>query len=352
MPPELYAQYILSPRISNEMIVPFRQAFATFFSEEEARQFHDNPSLLVDWTRQSISINNEANPQRIPISPSGVLKAMVADQHSRDIFFVAMARSLGIPAQIHPVTGKVQYFDKKWIDVDFEADEHVNNAVGYLDIQYEPLAGVTDPKYYTHFSIKKFDGNSFKLLAYDAKDPGIDDGMMLSTFDHPTPLDPGYYILTSGTRLDDGTALTHSEFFTIKAGETTKVNLILRNPKQKLQVIGNFDAGDLVKDVEGYYILGLLDQGSEPTTHALQDIAAFQKEFDERGIPIIYLYDNQEEFEKIRLELVNSLQLNKTNLPIFIIANANGEVVFVKQGYTIGLGEQLYQSLRATSFSV
>ncbi len=164
---------------------------------------------------------------------------------------------------------------------------------------------------------------------------------MLSTFDHPTPLDPGYYILTSGTRLDDGTALTHSEFFTIKAGETTKVNLILRNPKQKLQVIGNFDAGDLVKDVEGYYILGLLDQGSEPTTHALQDIAAFQKEFDERGIPIIYLYDNQEEFEKIRLELVNSLQLNKTNLPIFIIANANGEVVFVKQGYTIGLGEQM-----------
>ena len=341
MPPELYAQYILSPRISNEMIVPFRQAFATFFSEEEARQFHDNPSLLVDWTRQSISINNEANPQRIPISPSGVLKAMVADQHSRDIFFVAMARSLGIPAQIHPVTGKVQYFDKKWIDVDFEADEHVNNAVGYLDIQYEPLAGVTDPKYYTHFSIKKFDGNSFKLLAYDAKDPGIDDGMMLSTFDHPTPLDPGYYILTSGTRLDDGTALTHSEFFTIKAGETTKVNLILRNPKQKLQVIGNFDAGDLVKDVEGFYILGLLDQGSEPTTHALQDIAAFQKEFDERGIPIIYLYDNQEEFEKIRLELVNSFQLNKTNLPIFIIANANGEVVFVKQGYTIGLGEQM-----------
>ena len=84
-----------------------------------------------------------------------------------------------------------------------------------------------------------------------------------------------------------------------------------------------------------------MDQGSEPTTHALQDIAAFQKEFDEQGIPIIYLYDNQEEFEKIRLELVNSLQLNKTNLPIFIIANANGEVVFVKQGYTIGLGEQM-----------
>lgn len=345
MPLELYAQYILSPRISNEMIVPFRQAFATFFSEEEARQFHDNPSLLVDWTKQSISINNEANPQRIPISPSGVLKAMVADNHSRDIFFVAMARSLGIPAQIHPVTGKVQYFDKKWIDVAFESEQPAMAETGYLDIQYEPKATIADPKYYTHFSIKKFNGNSFKLLAYDAKDPGIDDGMMLSTFDHPTPLDPGYYILTSGTRLDIGTALTHSEFFTIKAGEITKVNLVLRNHKQELQVIGSFDAGELVKDVEGYYILGLLDQGSEPTTHALLDIEAFHEDFEKSGIPMFLINDSQAEFETYRMGLVESLGLTKDILPIFIIANVHGEVVFVKQGYTIGLGEQLLKQM-------
>ena len=347
MPPELYAQYILSPRISNEMIEPFRQAFATFFSEEEARQFHDNPSLLVDWTRQSISINNEANPQRIPISPSGVLKAMVADQHSRDIFFVAIARSLGIPAQIHPVTGKVQYFDKKWIDVAFESEQPAIAETGYLDLQYEPIANVADPKYYTHFSIKKLNGNSFKLLAYDAKDPGIDDGMTLSTFDHPTPLDPGYYILTSGTRLDNGTALTHSEFFTIKAGETNKVNLILRDHQQKLQVIGNFDGGDLVKDVDGYYILGLLDQGSEPTTHALLDIESFREDFEKSGVPMFLINDSQAVFETYRTGLVENLKLNKTNLPIFIIANVNGEVVFVKQGYTIGLGEQLLKLMAA-----
>ena len=345
------AIHVISPRISNEMIVPWRKAFSTLFSEEEAQQFHDNPAQLVEWTRQTISINNEANPQRIPISPSGVLKAMVADRHSRDIFFVAMARCLGIPAQINPVTGKVQYviaseakqstLDNNWIDVDFEAEQPAIAKTGYLDLQYEPIAAVGDPKYYTHFSIKKFDGNSFKLLAYDAKDPGIDDGLTLSTFDHPTPLDEGYYILTSGTRLNDGTALTHSEFFTIKAGETTKVKLVLREQQNELQVIGHFEAGDLIQGVEGYYILGLLDQGSEPTTHALQDIATFQKEFDERDIPIIYFNDNQQGFDGYRQSLVDSLQLDKTMLPIFIIGNTNSEVYFVKQGYTIGLGEQL-----------
>ena len=341
MPSDLYAQYILSPRICNEMIVPFRQAFVTLFSDEEDQQYHDNPNLLVEWTKQTISINNEANPQRIPISPSGVLKAMVADQHSRDIFFVAMARSLGIPAQIHPVTGKVQYFDKEWIDVDFEAEQPAIAKTGYLDLQYESIAAVSDPKYYTHFSIKKYDGNNFKLLAYDAKDPGIDDGLTLSTFDHPTPLDEGYYILTSGTRLDDGTALTHSEFFTIKAGETTKVKLVLRERQNKLQVIGHFDGCDLIQGVKGYYVLGLLDQGSEPTTHALQDIEAFREDIEKSDIPMFLVDDSQVEFAGYRATLVENLKLNKDILPIFIIANVNGEVVFVKQGYTIGLGEQL-----------
>ena len=373
MPPEHYAQYILSPRISNEMIAPWRALLIETISENDRRTYHDNPTLLVDWVKQSITVNDELNPQRIPISPLGVLKACKADRHSRDIFFVAVARSLGIAAQIHPVTGKVQYFDKEWIDVDFEASEPNNTKTGYLDLRYEkPVAGIADPKYYTHFSIKKFDGNSFKLLAYDAQDPGIDDGMLLSSFEHPLPLDAGYYILTSGTRLEDGTALTHSEFFTINAGETTKVNLVMRRPKTNVEVIGRLSTRP--EFVEGSYILGYLDQGSEPTTHAMQDIATFRKDFEESGIPMFFAFANDDEYEKFLLkefkelpdnitpyidedgmlwkDLVESLSINEKTLPVFVIVNEQNEVVFFKQGYTIGLGEQLYQSLRAISLSV
>jgi hypothetical protein len=259
--------------------------------------------------------------------------------------------------------------------VDFEAAEPASAAVGYLDIQYYPTASVADPKYYTHFSIKKFDGNSFRLLAYDAKDPGIDDGMMLSTFDHPTPLDEGYYILTAGTRLDDGTALTHSEFFSIKAGETTSVNLVLRQPDDELHVIGSFYADSKFTDPEtgeisnpkqlikdSYFILGLLDQGSEPTTHAMQDIAAFKSDFEASNLPMIFVFSSKEDYDKFKLksfsglpdgliyglddgairdDLMQCLRLGNDSRPIFIIANANSEVVFMKQGYTIGLGEQL-----------
>ena len=199
--------------------------------------------------------------------------------------------------------------------------------------------------------------------------------MTLSTFDHPTPLDEGYYILTTGTRLEDGTALTHSEFFEIRAGETTKINLVLRQPDDEVHVIGSFYADSKFIDIENeeecnpkqfirdsYFILGLLDQGSEPTTHAMQDIAAFRKDFEASNLPMIFVFCSKEDYDKFKLksfselpegiiygidegtirdEIMEGLHLNTDSRPIFIIGNANSEVVFVKQGYTIGLGEQL-----------
>ena len=367
MPPDLYGQYILSPRISNEMIVPWRKTLYGFFPEDERQRYHDDPALLVNWVKENIQVDDACNPQRIPISPIGVLKARKADRHSRDIFFVATARSLGIAAQINPVNGNVQYFEnKQWAKVDFEAEEPTSSAIGYLNLQYDTIAAVADPKYYTHFSIKKFDGNSFRLLAYDAKDPGIDDGMSLSSFKCPTPLDEGHYILTTGTRLKDGTALTHSEFFTIQAGKTTKVNLVLRKFKNNIEIIGKLNnKPDFIED-EGYFIIGILDQGSEPTTHAMQDIAAYRKEFEELDIPMFFVFNNDNEYEKFLLkefselpsninhcvddgelmkDLVECLNLDKQTLPVFIIINDKNEVVFLKQGYTIGLGEQLLKTL-------
>lgn len=370
-----FAQYILNPRVSNEMITPYRGTLSQYFNETEKQEFKANPDKLVNWVKQNINIKNELNVRQIPMFPTGVLKAKAADSHSRDIFFVAMARSLDIAAQIDPVTGQVQYYDTQWHNVNFEAAESAASAKGFLNINYSISNGIQDPKYYTHFSIKKFNGNSFDLLAYDAKDPGIDDGMTLSSFDHPTPLDAGFYILTSGTRLSDGSVLQHSEFFTIKEGETTDINLILREPDQGVSIIGNFNAENRFDNAESnenqsvlqvagrnFYVLGILDQGSEPTTHAMQDISAFKKEFEDCGLQMLFMFNNKEDFGKFKLknfnelpsnitygindrqmqdEIISNLHLSNANLPIFIIANSNNEVVFVSQGYTIGLGEQM-----------
>ena len=377
MPPDLYAPYILNPRISNEMLVPWRKTLTESLPEKLRQSFHDNPALLVDYVRDNILLNDDLNPQRIPISPLGVLKQMKADRHSRDIFFVAMARSLGIAARINAVNGNVEYDQKgQWVKVDFETSEPKTNSTGYLDLCYHPNGFTPDPKYYTHFSIKRFDGQHFKLLAYDAQDPGIDDGMTLSSFEHPTPLEPGYYILTGGTRLSDGTALTHSQFFTIEAGKTSVVELVLRQPENTVEVLGTLDTDlpytDLTNGdkkqlgkLERPLVLALLDKGSEPTTHAMQDIGTFANEFDQNSLDLLFLFPNENEYQQflsknfntlpkrirygileplIAKKVINNFNLTENQTPIFFLLNANKEVVFLKQGYTIGMGEQLLKT--------
>ena len=373
---EIYNAYILNPRVSNEMIKPYKKELSNYFNAEQAEKFRNNPQELVEWIVENITTNDNI---RIMMLPTSVIKSMVTDYRSRGIFFVSMARSLGIASRIDPVTGKVQYIkDNNWIDVNFEEEvvEAVPTRQGTLMAKYVPSGALTDLRYYTHFSIKKFNGKRFELLAYDAKDPGMDFGEQYSTlFENGLALDPGYYVLTTGTRLSDGSVLARTTFFNIESDKTTNVDLIMREPEKGLRIIGNFNSENVYVPVgeteaksllattgRGFYVLGLLDGGSEPTTHDMLDIAAVKDQLDKWGRSFVFLFQNEEHkknFEKKNFqglpenltfgiedgtmlkEIVANMRLQSDNLPIFIVANTQNEIVFISQGYTIGLGEQL-----------
>ena len=373
---DIYNAYILNPRVSNEMIRPYKKELSNYFNKEQSEKFRNNPQELVEWIVNNITTNDNI---RIMMLPTSVVKSMVTDYRSRGIFFVSMARSLGIASRIDPVTGKVQYIkDNNWIDVNFEEEvvEAVPTRQGILMAKYVPSGALTDLRYYTHFSIKKFNGKRFELLAYDAKDPGMDFGEQYSTlFENGLALDPGYYVLTTGTRLSDGSVLARTTFFNIESDKTTHVDLVMREPEKGLRIIGNFNSENVYVPVgeteaksllattgRGFYVLGLLDGGSEPTTHDMLDIAAVKDQLDKWGRSFVFLFQNEEHkknFEKKNFqglpenhtfgiedgtmlnEIVANMRLQSNSLPIFIVANTQNEIVFISQGYTIGLGEQL-----------
>lgn len=368
--------YICGPRVSNEMLVPYRKTLSSFFDTTQAQSFKEHPQLLVDWVKDYVKVNDELNPQRNPISPIGVLKARAADRHSRDIFFVAMARSLGIASQVNPVNGNVQYLNNnEWSNAIFEAASSEQTSTGYLVLHYQPTEALPDPKYYSHFTIKKYNGQTFQLLAYDAQDPGIDDGMKLSTFGQ-TALEPGYYILTNGTRLTNGNVLANSQFFIIEPDKTTDMELFFRTPENTTKVIGKMESALRFTNLEqqsqelgtmghNAYLLAFLDQGSEPTTHAMQDLIAFAEQFNRLDIPIYFLFDKKEDYERYLLKsfsplpnnviygfhdramkekVINNLKIKGSSLPIFVIVNANNEAIFTSEGYTIGLASQLLKT--------
>ena len=377
----------LAQRVEYEMITsPFKCELQDAFDAATTAQFKADPSKLVAWVRDNIAIHPEENALHIAQTPMGVWRSRVADGRGRDIFFVDLARSLDIESRMDPVTGKVQYRTSgDWQDVNFEAVEQQNAQTGTLKLRYTPTPTLDDPKYYNHFTISRIlDDGSTQLLSYDEGDSGLEDGSSWSnTFQNGTTLDAGTYMLTSGTRAASGKVLVANRVFTVNPGETTTVNLTMRQSEDIVAVIGNFnseskfrlldrdmnpvgadDVSILSQTGRGYFIVGVLGVGQEPTNHAMRDIAQKSVALDKWGRPIVLLFENESEAQKyrqenfgilpknviygidrdgsIRLQIASEMKLqSETQLPMFILADTFNRVLFCSQGYTIGLGEQL-----------
>ena len=65
-----------------------------------------------------------------------------------------MARSMGIPARIDEVTGKVQLMgDEGAVDVNFEAMEQASAPTGKFIARYTPIKSLADPIIYSFITI-------------------------------------------------------------------------------------------------------------------------------------------------------------------------------------------------------
>ena len=372
----------LSPRVENEMIIlPFKHFFEKTFNDK-AESFRTDPDLLASWIKKYIRINPDIKALQIAQTPVGVWKSKLTDLRSRDIFFVDVARSLGIVARKDEVTGKVQYRkEDKWVDVLFdEATKSVASPHGKFVMTYTPTKFVENPKYYTNFTISRIDNGTATLLNFEEGDNWT---TWSNTFKEGYDLDEGIYMLTTGTRLANGNVLASSTMFKIEADETTVVPLKIRHNKDEVSVIGSFNSESTIrKDGQnvsllsqtgrGYFILGVIGIGQEPTNHALHDIEKLKDTFDKWQRPLVLLFENEnaaqkfdkEEFGKlpsttlfaidsdgsIRKQISSELKFgNNTQLPIFIIGDTFNRVVFVSQGYTIGLGDQLTNVIKKIS---
>ncbi len=377
---DYFRRFIRNPRVANEMLTPYKAFFKEAIPEEDKATFKADWMKLVAWVSENIRVDANCNLGGAPISPAGVWKARVADAHSRDIFFVSMARSLGIPSRIDEVTGKVQLINVDGaIDVDFGSINKEESPKGKLVAKYNPIKSLSDPKYYSHFSISKLtDEGTLQLLNYDEGDIDMGEGATWSNLlKNGTALDEGNYLMVTGTRLASGGVLAEMEFFPIHSGKTTTLDLVMRESQDDVQVIGSFNSESLYKPLEGedlksilnttgrgYFVVAVLGVNQEPTNHALRDIAAKAKDFEDWGRGMVLLFPSEEDYAKFRpqdfpglpknitfgidkdgsiqAQIAKEMKLaNKTILPMFIIGDTFNRVVFVSQGYTIGLGEQL-----------
>ena len=194
---------ILCPRVENEFLSAYKSLFARSFGTGLQKEELLRPANLIKWVNDSITMLRDPKAWSIPMSPAGVYQARMADARSRNIFFVALARTLGLDARKDPVTGKIQYKDAgQWVDVDFEASSQVVAPTGTLVLNYEPTAILANPYYYSHFTISKIENGRTRLLTFDEGQVDMGGGVSWANiFKKGTPLDVGDYVLVSGNRL-------------------------------------------------------------------------------------------------------------------------------------------------------
>ena len=381
-----FKEYILNPRVGTELLVPYRSAMADEPAEIEA--------ILA--RAKGIGSVDSLNPSRIPISAVGVQRMNRGDRSARGRFFIAMARSKGIPARYEPVTGRLQYYDlaaaggvDAWKNVDFDGESASAEAAaavprGRLTVHFRPGRHNDNPKYYSHFTVAKLRNGRYETI--ELSDPDADmgaAGALHSIFARPIELEEGDYLLVSGTRMADGTVLSELHFFPVRAGELTTVDMTMREDSDAVQVVGTMDpeakfvpqgatepTSILATTGRGYFVLALLEAKREPTNHALRDVAALKSELEQWNRGLVFLFASDEQLAafdaaefgdlpstvvygvdrggEVAAMLRRSLELtDRADLPLFVVADTFGRVVFVSQGYRIGLGEQMMKVIRA-----
>ena len=366
---------VLCPRVDCELLSPYRSVLQGVVPQSLADSVRRDPALLVDWCRDNLTMHDEISRRYIQILPQRVWETRIADKHSREIFFVAMCRSFGVPAWCDPVTASIKYEkDGVVYDVDFNAEEQVSGPKGKLKLRYSEIPLLDDPKYRTHFTISKYENGSFKLLNYGK-------AVWSELFKEPAEMDCGYYMLVSGSRMSGGNVFADVAFLTIEEGKTTVADLVMRDIKDQIRVIGSFDSeakyltldrvekSILETTGRGYFAVALVDYGTEPTNHAFMDISAAAAELEAWGRPIVVIFATEDDCRKFRAEHFNlpstvrfgideggkirrmmatEMKLEKNGrLPLIVLADTFNRVVFFSQGYSIGLGDSLVKTSKA-----
>lgn len=377
----VWRHYVLNPRVRYEHLTPYKRYFQEQLPDTLLMRISGDPVWFAAYCMAQINLQPDRNPQRVPLSPIGVWRHKVADWESLQIFYVSVLRSLGIPARLHEVTGKIQYMDVagRWREVDFGERAVRHPEQGLLRLTY---AGVQpqDPVYYTHFTLSRHNGTAFDLLTFDESR----ETTWRRYFEAGQRVDTGYYLLCSGSRLAQGGVLAHLRAFNVPAGDTVAQPLVVRQDADRVGVIGAFDsehkyeplptgaasAQSILQAVgRGFYVLAVLGPGQEPTDHALRDVSAVKAEWEAIGRPLLLLCRDEAEWKRfqagkwrklpaqtqygwdrdgrIEAEIRANLDLGASQLPIWIVADTFNRVVWVSHGYTIGLGEQLIKVLQS-----
>lgn len=372
---EFFARYVMSGRIANEMMLGWRSFLQQKFDAFFAQKAQQDINVVTDWIKSNIKIDNVSNMHsRAPLSPGGVYELKVADSRSRDVFFVALCRSLAIPARLNPATGIPQYWsDNDWQNVAFEALKE--NLAKRGTIHFINGNPATDPKYAINFTVARLSGGVYRSLEFEYGQP-------LSGFKKQVTVEAGQYYLVTGNRQSDGSVLSSLTFFDVPEGKPVDVEVTMResselpkawgvvNPENYL--LTGYEDGKTISLNEIVQkkgaILIWIDPDKEPSKHVMADIPAVSSVIEKWNGSLVFLLTKGNVTQAFKpasfknlpagslfaydddgklIDAVTKIKGRKSNsnLPVIVVSDKSGNLLYYSEGYKIGVGEQLAKEI-------
>ncbi len=355
-------------------MTPYKGVFLQRFPREFVTKIQNLPALLIPYINENITVNATGNYSRNPLTPIGTHDLKQADAASRDIYFVAVLRSFGVPAQIDPASKAVKYYKNgQWWVAAFDNLEKRNTPQGTLVVSVPKLLDF-NPGYYTHFTIEKYEDGMYRSLDYEESD-------VFNAFPARVTLDTGHYMVVTGIREKDGSVNTRLTFFRLKENEEKPLTLQFITTEQTPKTLGMVDmkarfqtmstqTATSLTDAANHkgMILAWIDPDREPTKHTLLDMQQLKEQFEQWDGGIVLLIPSDKSasialaksFENLPKQCVWGLDTNKllqqvspalhqdfgSNYPVVLCVDAAGNILDVSSGYKIGRGEQLVKMLK------
>ena len=107
----LYINYVLNPRVEDELLRPYRKGILSFFTEEQKADFRTNPAEIWNYIQAHITAYPDNERETVMETPYECLVSGIGTQRSQKVLFVAIARTLGIPARLNPDNKVMEYWE-------------------------------------------------------------------------------------------------------------------------------------------------------------------------------------------------------------------------------------------------
>ncbi|KOY13696.1 transglutaminase domain-containing protein [Paenibacillus xylanivorans] len=381
---ETFVEYILCPRVSYEMVVPYRSVFQNAYSEEEAAAFRKEPSTLARQLEQSYAYYEDLPNLKGKGNPVGTYSLMKGDPQSLDILFVAVCRSLGIPARLHPSEQKPQYLGNGgWENAVFSLTSSRNQegaSWGMLQLLRDEERPQEAPtaSYGENFSFARLEDGVYKTLIYPYGSTDV--------YSQPYEVEPGAYRLTTGIRLKDGAVRVRFIYFTVRAGDTTEVVLTYRETVVDIPVLGKLAPGSLLTRLDGSEVVleallgsegaiaAWIEPEREPTKHLIRELGELAEPLDKLGLPVVLLIGDTEwnasfdpaGYSKLPVRTIfvrdssySSLSgfipnpaAHEAGYPHLFVLDSQDQIRYSASGYKIGTGKEALQIAAAISQSL